>query len=139
MQPVALTPSPARPNPPAPARQLPPRAHTVHIGLARAREYVRAHVAAPLSLDGLARVACLSKFHFLRAFTRAYGVSPREYQMQRRLALARTLVEAGEALSSVAYDTGFADQSHLTRRFKQAFGMTPGAYARQARATQRAA
>ena len=102
----------------------------VHLGLVRAREYLCAHVAAALSLEELARVACLSKYHFLRAFTCAYGVSPHEHQMQLRLALARTLVEAGEPLSSVAYDAGFADQSHLTRRFKQAFGVTPGAYAR---------
>jgi AraC-like DNA-binding protein len=139
MQPIALILSPARSDPTAPARPLLAPAHTVHIGLARAREYVRAHVAKPLSLEALARVACLSKFHFLRAFTRAYGDSPHEYQMQLRLALARTLVEAGEPLSSVAYDAGFADQSHLTRRFKQAFGVTPGAYARQARASRRAA
>ena len=44
----------------------------MHLGLARARERLRAHVAAPMTLDALARVACLSKFYFLRAFTRAF-------------------------------------------------------------------
>jgi AraC-like DNA-binding protein len=115
------------------------RTRPTHLGLVRALEYLCARVAAPVSLAELARVACLSKYHFLRAFTRAYGCPPRTFQMRLRLALARELVEAGEPLSSVAYDAGFADQSHLTRRFKQAFGVTPGAYARLSRFPRRAA
>jgi transcriptional regulator GlxA family with amidase domain len=109
------------------------RARPSHLGLVRAIEYLRARAAAPVTLAELARVACLSKYHFLRTFTREYGSSPHAYQMQLRLALARALVDAGEPLSSVAYSAGFADQSHLTRRFKQAFGETPGAYARRAK------
>ena len=75
----------------------------------------------------------------MHSFSRAYGCPPVAYQMRLRLELARYLVAAGEPLTSVAYDAGFADQSHLTRRFKQAFGITPGAYARQARQSPRAA
>jgi len=105
----------------------------------RALDLLRARGAAPVTLTELARVACLSKYHFLRTFTRAYGCSPHAYHMRLRLALARTLVESGEPLSSVAYSAGFADQSHFTRRFKQAFGETPGAYARRARLARRAA
>jgi len=115
------------------------RARPCHLGLVRALDHLRTRAAAPVTLTELARVACLSKYHFLRTFTRAYGCSPHAYQMRLRLALARALVEAGEPLSSVAYSAGFADQSHLTRRFKQAFGETPGAYARRAKRARRAA
>jgi AraC-like DNA-binding protein len=115
------------------------RARPSHLGLVCALDHLRARAAAPVTLTELARVACLSKYHFLRTFARTYGCSPHEYQMQLRLALARTLIESGEPLSSVAYSAGFADQSHLTRRFKQAFGVTPGAYARQAKHARRAA
>ena len=119
----------------APAGRIRP----VPLGVARVREYLRAHVAAALSLADLARIACLSKYHLAHEFTRVYGLPPLAFQMRLRLELARALVEAGEPLTSVAYDAGFADQSHLTRRFKQAFGITPGAYARQAKQPPRAA
>jgi AraC-like DNA-binding protein len=100
-------------------------------GVARARDHLRAHPADNVSLDELADVAGLSKFYLLRAFRRAYGLTPHEYQMQLRLARARRLLAEGRPLSHVTYDAGFADQSHLTRRFKAFFDLTPARYARQ--------
>ena len=110
-----------------------------HVGLARVREYLRTHTTKSVSLAELASLACLSKYHFLRLFTRTHGVSPHGYQMRLRLDLACQLIAAAQPLSFVAYEAGFADQSHLTRRFKGAFGVTPGAYAKQSRRPQIAA
>jgi AraC-like DNA-binding protein len=100
-------------------------------GVERAREYLREHIVKDVSLDELAEVACLSKWHLLRAFRREYGLSPHAYQMQLRLARARRLLERGQSSSYATYEAGFADQSHLTRRFKEFFGFTPARYARQ--------
>jgi AraC-like DNA-binding protein len=109
------------------------------IGLARVRDHLRANSSAPMSLAELALIAGFSKYHFLRAFKRAYGVTAHGYQMQLRLERARQLIAEGRELSYVAYDTGFADQSHLTRRFKRSFGVTPGTFARQLVEAQQAA
>jgi AraC-like DNA-binding protein len=100
-------------------------------GLARVRDYLRAHVTDDVALDDLAGLAGLSPFYLLRAFRRAYGLTPHAYQMQLRLARARHLMVEGRPLSHVTYDAGFADQSHLTRRFKAYFGFTPAQYSRQ--------
>jgi AraC-like DNA-binding protein len=97
----------------------------------RIREYLQMHVADPVSLDDLAGAVGLSKFYLLRRFQRTYGVSPHAYLTQLRLARARRLLETGKAVSHVAYEAGFADQSHLTRRFKGFFGFTPAEYGRQ--------
>lgn len=102
-----------------------------HPALNRARDYLRQHVTEPVSLDEVARVAFLSKFHLLRTFAAVYGLSPRAYQMELRLARARRLIDEGVSPSRVAHDAGFADQSHLTRRFRSFYGLTPGTYARQ--------
>jgi AraC-like DNA-binding protein len=99
-------------------------------GVARVRDFLRAHVVDSVSLTELSVVSGLSKYYLLRAFRRAMGLSPHEYQMQLRLARARRLIELGQAPSVVAYSAGFADQSHLTRRFKGYFGYTPARYAR---------
>jgi AraC-like DNA-binding protein len=100
-------------------------------GVVRARDYLRERVVTPVTLDELADVAALSKFYLLRAFQRAFGITPHSYQMQLRLARARRLLAEGRPLSHVTYDAGFADQSHLTRRFAAFYGLTPARFARQ--------
>jgi AraC-like DNA-binding protein len=99
--------------------------------IGRVRDHLRAHVAESVSLDELASVAGLSKFYLLRAFRRAYGLTPHAYQMQLRLAHAWRFIAEGRPISRTTYDAGFADQSHLTRRFAALFGVTPARYARQ--------
>ena len=101
------------------------------MGVALVRTFLRAHVTEPVSIDDLARLVGLSKFYLLRAFVREEGVSPHAYQMELRLARARTLLARGVSPSLAAHAAGFADQSHLTRRMRSACGFTPAAYARQ--------
>lgn len=83
----------------------------------------------PLSLAMLAEQAGLSRFHFLRVFSRATGLTPHAYLLQRRVQRARRLIRLGRSLSEAAQDSGFADQSHMTRVFVRSFGVTPGVYA----------
>lgn len=89
---------------------------------------------APLTLDALAREADLSRYQFLRAFSRATGMTPHAYLLQRRLHQARGLIGSGMPLAEAAAHSGFADQSHMTRLFVRSFGMAPGFYARAAKA-----
>ncbi|AYD66354.1 AraC family transcriptional regulator [Achromobacter sp. B7] len=90
--------------------------------------------AAVLSLADLAAASGLSRYQALRAFTRATGMTPHAYQIQRRLLLARQLIRRGMTLADVAAASGFADQSHMTRLFARAYGVSPGHYASAARA-----
>jgi AraC-like DNA-binding protein len=86
--------------------------------------------ARPVTLAALASLSGLSRFHFLRSFARATGLTPHAFQVQARLHLARRLILAGQPLADVAAEAGFADQSHLTRLFARSYGMPPGRYAR---------
>jgi len=98
--------------------------------IAQARALIDDDPAAPLSLADLARASGLSRFQVLRGFSRATGLTPHAYQMQRRAALARRLIRHGAALTDAAAASGFADQSHMARIFVRLYGLTPGAYAR---------
>lgn len=94
----------------------------------RARERLDADPAAPVTLDELARECSLSRFQLLRAFSRAFGMPPHAWLLQRRLARARRLLRSGMPIADVAAASGFSDQSHLTRCFARQFGVTPGRY-----------
>jgi len=82
----------------------------------------------PLSLQAMADMAGVSRFHFLRGFSRVTGATPHAYILQRRVRLARRLLAAGREPVQASADAGFADQSHMTRAFVRQLGMTPARY-----------
>lgn len=82
-------------------------------------EYIHAHLSERLTLAQLAAVAGLSPFHFLRVFQKHLGLPPHQYLLNARLAQGRTLLGRHMAVADVAYQTGFADQSHFTRAFRR--------------------
>ena len=93
-----------------------------------ARQYIRARIATVVRLDELAGAVGFSKFHLLRTFKAATGLTPWRYQVQLRLASARSLLRDGVPASQVAVVCGFFDQSHFTRLFRASFGITPAAF-----------
>ncbi|MDY6953262.1 MAG: AraC family transcriptional regulator, partial [Thermodesulfobacteriota bacterium] len=94
----------------------------------RAREYMEAHFHEDISLHQLASLAHLSPFHFVRVFRKELGLPPHAYLTQVRVNRAKALLAKGSKIADTAFDTGFADQSHLTRHFKRITGVTPGQY-----------
>jgi AraC-like DNA-binding protein len=96
-----------------------------------AREYVRSHSVAGVSVLELTAIAKLSRSHFLRRFHSAAGVPPHQYQTQVRIAHARRLLRKQAPISQAALQAGFVDQSHLSRHFKRIVGMTPADYVAQ--------
>jgi AraC-like DNA-binding protein len=97
----------------------------------RARALLHSRPTEPLELPAIATVAGTSVSHLVRSFSRVVGLPPQRYHVQVRLAHARRLLAEGQAASWVAYECGFADQSHLNRRFKECHGLTPGAFQSQ--------
>ncbi len=93
-----------------------------------AREYLESNYAENVSLNQLARLVELSPYHLTRVFTREVGLPPHAYQLGVRVTRAKTSLLRGSSISSVAQETGFADQSHLTRHFKCLVGTPPGHY-----------
>jgi len=95
--------------------------------LTRVYDYIEAHLDDRLTLADLARVACLSPYHFSRSFKQAVGVGPQRYVMQRRVERAKALMRrTNRPLAMIAQEVGFADQSHLTSVFRREIGVTPG-------------
>lgn len=96
----------------------------------RALAYIQANYARPITLNELAALESLSRYHFLRSFRNQVGMPPHTYIENYRIAVAQRLLARGLPLAQVAVDVGFSSQSHFTRRFRQTLGVTPGRYAR---------
>jgi AraC-like DNA-binding protein len=99
-----------------------------HDAVNRSKEFIEAYYNENLSIDTLAEIVNLSPFHFIRTFRRQVGLPPHAYLIQTRVKRAKDLLRKGWKIADVAYETGFADQSHLSNRFKRIMGFTPGQY-----------
>jgi AraC-like DNA-binding protein len=103
----------------------------------RARAYLQNRPTQSVTLPELGAIAGVTVSYLVRSFSRAVGLPPGSYHAQVRLARARRLLAEGRSVTWVAYECGFADQSHLSRRFKECHGVTPRAFQEQYRAQRR--
>lgn len=100
-----------------------------HGRLSAVLRYMAAHSAAPHSLAGLARMAKLSPYHFLRTFKETTGVTPHQWLLRARLRnAAEKLATTRAPVTDIALDVGFEDLSNFTRTFHAEFGAPPRAY-----------
>jgi AraC family transcriptional regulator len=94
--------------------------------LSRVLDYIKANLEGDLTLDQLASIACLSRFHFARAFKIAIGQSPHQYVSAKRLDRAKALLIRGDvSLVGIALALNFSCQANFTRAFRQVTGKTP--------------
>ena len=113
--------------------KLPPVKQSTRIELYRrlsyALDYIHSGSTTDISLDTLASAACLSKYHFLRLFKLAYGLSPHQYLQQCRLQKARELLaHSSLPVHEIATELGFEAGASFSRLFFRQTGMYPSQY-----------
>jgi AraC-like DNA-binding protein len=95
----------------------------------RGRDFLLAHPADRLRLDDVARAACLSSYHFHRAFRRAFGCTPHEYLTRYRLDRACSLLTGtGRSVTDVCLDVGFESLGSFSSLFRRRFGVSPRSF-----------
>lgn len=97
--------------------------------LARVLAHVEANLAGDLRVEALARVAGLSRAHFVRRFAGEVGVPPSTHVFARRMDRVERLLTASEMkVGEIAGATGFADANYLAKAFRRHRGMSPIAF-----------
>jgi AraC family transcriptional regulator len=98
--------------------------------LQRVVAHVEANLGERMSLDQLAALAGMSRYHFARQFRISTGQSPMGYVRLARIERATAILrERTMTIARVAVSLGFADQSHFTRTFGRFIGVTPKSFA----------
>lgn len=95
-------------------------------------DWMREHIADDFSLEQLAALAGLSKFHFHRLFKSAVGEAPSRYHINLRMHEAKRLLrETKQSIVAVALDVGYTNPSHFAQIFRRETGLAPSDYRRQ--------
>jgi AraC family transcriptional regulator len=90
--------------------------------------YIEAHFAGEMTLDDIAAVAGVSRYHLARAFAVATERSVMRYVRGRRLSeAAKALADGAGDILAVALDWGYGSHEAFTRAFRDQFGLTPEA------------
>jgi AraC family transcriptional regulator len=90
--------------------------------------FIESHLADALTLDEIAGVAGVSRFHMVRAFAAATGFSVMRYVRARRLSeAARALASGAPDILALALDADYGSHEAFTRAFRDHFGVTPEA------------
>jgi AraC family transcriptional regulator len=104
----------------------PSRRREVMRRIGQATDFMNTFYAQSITLDDLAKAACLSKHHFLRMFTRIHRMTPFVYLQRKRAAVALRLLQTTRLpLSEIASMVGFPDRTMLLRHVRRTTGFSP--------------
>jgi AraC family transcriptional regulator of adaptative response/methylated-DNA-[protein]-cysteine methyltransferase len=94
----------------------------------RITSYIAAHIDEKHTLESLADMFDVSKYHLQRTFKSVLGVSPRQYIEAKRLELFKNRIKNGEKVDKAMYNSGFRSRSRLYEKVPEKIGMTPTEY-----------
>lgn len=114
------------------AAQLVPSESGVSTESAAVHRYIESHFKENITLDDLAEVAHLNKYHLTHIFTREYGVSPIHFLLSLRIQDSCYLLRTTDhSLAQISRITGFSSPSYFSQIFRKYQGMSPTDYRKQ--------
>ena len=98
------------------------------------RQYIDNHFKENLSLEMLAELTHISKYHMVHVFTEEYGISPINYLIYKRIEEGKKLLQTTDySLALIGRTLGFSSPSYFSQVFKKHTDCTPMEYRKQSR------
>lgn len=92
----------------------------------RGRDLLLSRMDESVSIADAARAACISRYHFFRAFRAAFRVTPHQFLTTQRLARARVLLRGGKhTVTDVCLESGFQSPASFSSLYRRHFGVSP--------------
>ena len=93
----------------------------------KALRYVYAHLKEPLSLENVSAAVNVSRAHLCELFRKEVGCSFHAYVMNRRMKLARQLLQkTSDPVQRIAETCGFQSASYFSTAYRRYYGIAPG-------------
>lgn len=88
-------------------------------------DYINIHLTEDLNINLLSEIFYISKYHLMRTFKKETGYSIGAYITEKRLLMAKGLVQSGIPVTQSCFDCGFHNYSTFSRAYKKRFGKAP--------------
>ncbi|MGF7143101.1 AraC-like DNA-binding protein [Anaerotaenia torta] len=88
-------------------------------------DYINEHLAEELSIDILSARFYLSRYYLMHFFKEETGYTIGNYITEKRLLLAKNLVQSGSSITEACFQSGFKNYSTFSRAFKKRFKTMP--------------
>jgi AraC family transcriptional regulator of adaptative response / methylphosphotriester-DNA alkyltransferase methyltransferase len=109
--------------------RLEAQAHTHEYWVDFAKNLIDTHLEEHITLKELFEPIPFSYEHFIRVFKSVHGITPREYEVQERLARSKDLLANSHlSVTEVAHELGYSSSQHFSADFKKRTGVTPSSY-----------
>lgn len=91
----------------------------------QSKSFMQQYYAQKIELNDLAKAAFLSRFHYVRIFKQMYGMTPRTYLRDMRIAQAKTRLKQGESITDTCFNVGYESVTTFSSVFKKCTGFSP--------------
>jgi AraC-like DNA-binding protein len=108
-------------------KQFYPKPHIIG-HLIKAKKFIDENFCENIDLETISDFSFLSKFHFIRLFKKCYGRTPHQYLTEKRIQLAKQLLQSNHSVAETCYQVGFDSTTSFAAVFKKNTGSSPSAF-----------
>ena len=95
------------------------------------RNYIDNNLDSDINLDLLSHLRYISKYHLLRLFKKYYGLTPRQYLIDKRIEKSKEHLRNGMTVTETCFAVGFESLGSFSTLFKSKTGKSPTAYQKE--------
>lgn len=95
------------------------------------RNFINNNFYKDLNLELLSQIHFVSKYHLLRLFKKYYGLTPRQYLMDKRIEKSKENLINGMSVTETCFAIGFQSLGSFSTLFKTKTGKSPSAFQKE--------
>jgi AraC-like DNA-binding protein len=95
------------------------------------KNYIDNNFEAKLNLDFLSHTRFISKYHLLRLFKRYYGLTPRQYLIDKRIEKSKEHLKNNTSVTETCFAVGFESLGSFSSLFKSRTGKSPSQFQKE--------
>lgn len=95
------------------------------------KSYIDSNYDSELNLDILSESQRISKYHLIRLFNKYYGLTPRQYLINKRIQQSKEHLAHGMTVTETCFAVGFSSLGSFSTLFKTKTGKTPVQFRRE--------